>query len=454
MGEHPWEMTYHPLDSSVARCVALYGTVFYDPLEKQYRMWYKSRLNTHHDHTIPELELTEEKKNRAKEGYNRNVEVWDLSLYAESKDGTNWERPNLGQCHFNGDNRNNIFADFHGVSVILDQEEEDPQKRYKAIGFIRRLGGVYKRNSPDGIHWSTPQRATDRSNEGAFNACYVPHLGIYVAGSIERSSDPHYTFKSWSGKTGRKRVGVAQATDSKDLSNWTHRTFIYPDVRDHPNTQFYGMTPFVYGDMLLGFLHVFNNTGPGRGNDGGPIQAELIYSHDGKEWHRLDDRTPVVPIGPEGSTDGGMITMTGNGTCLHNDNIVTYYSSASTGHGGLGDERNYSLSRATWQRDRLVAMQAGDTEGWLETVPLQTPGDNLEINADAEGGHIVVQVLDLEANVLSGFSSVDCVPIISDNLRHKVAWKDAGFSRIDQPVYLRFVMRNAKLFCFTSVKAN
>ena len=363
IGEHPWEMTHQPLDGSVTRCVALYGTVFYDPTQNRHRMWYQSRLNTHHNHQIPELQLTAANKNQDKENYNRNVEVWDLSLYAESDDGINWERPNLNQCHFDGDKHNNIFADFHSVSVILDLDEENPEKRYKAIGFIRRLGGIYKCSSPDGIHWSKPQRATERKNEGAFNVCYVPHLGIYVAGSIERSPNPRYTFKSWNGKPGRKRVGVTLITDGNDLSNWKHRTVIYPDLRDHPNTQFYGMTPFVYGDTLLGFLHVFNNDDPGPANDGGPIQAELIYSQDGKDWHRLEDRTPVIPTGPDGSTDGGMITMTANGTCLHNDEIITYYSSSSGGHGDMGQERSASLSRATWKRDRLLAMVAGNTEG-------------------------------------------------------------------------------------------
>lgn len=452
MPERPWEMSYHPLDSGVGKRVYVYGTVFYDSLQKQYRMWYMSRMSTRHNHGIPELELTGEEKNRNEKDYNPNEEVWDLALYAESKNGINWERPNLGQCHFDGDKRNNIFGDFHGVSVILDREEKEPQKRYKAIGFIRRLGGIYKCYSPDGIHWSKPQRATERRNEGSFNVCYVPHLGIYVAGSIERSSNPRYTFKSWSGDTGRKRVAVALATSSKDLSDWKHRTVIYPDVKDHPNTQFYGMTPFVYGDMLLGFLHVFNNTGPGPANDDGPIQAELIYSRDGKKWHRLDDRTPVIPVGPEGSTDGGMIMMTANGTFLHNDKIITYYTSANTGHGALIKDRNIGISRATWKRDRLVSMQSGDTEGWLETVPLETPKGDLEINADAEGGYIVVEVLDVEANVLSGFSSKECVPIISDDLSHKVAWKEADFSKIDQPVCLRFVMRNAKLFSFALFK--
>ena len=374
MPERPWEMSYHPLDSGVGKRIYVYGTVFYDPLQEQYRMWYMSRMGERNKFAIPELGIP---------GKNEHS---DLALYAYSQDGINWERPNLGLYEFDGNTRNNIFGDFHGVSVILDQEENDPEKRYKAIGFIRRFEKIMICCSPDGIHWSEPEPAAERNNEGSLNACYVPHLGIYVAGSIERSSDPRHTFTSWSGTTEGKRVAVALTTGSKDIGDWIYKTVIYPDKKDHPNMQFYGMTPFVYGDMLLGFLHAFNNTGPGPANDDGPIQAELIFSRNGKEWHRLEDRTPVIPVGPAGSTDGGMIMMTANGTFLHNDEIISYYTSANTGHGAFIEGKNFGISRPSWKRDRLLAMQAGDKQGKLETVPLELPeGRQLEINADAEG---------------------------------------------------------------------
>ena len=89
-------MSCHPLGTSARGCIYAYGTAFYDPLEEQYRMWYISRLNTRHDYTIPELELTGENRNRGEEGYNRNSEVSELSLYAESNDGINSERSNPG----------------------------------------------------------------------------------------------------------------------------------------------------------------------------------------------------------------------------------------------------------------------------------------------------------------------------------------------------------------------
>jgi len=441
VSEHPWEFSYHPQDDGIGKRIYVYGTVFFDPLQKQYRMWYMSRMSRRHDYSIPELEIPD----------GGNVHC-DLTLYAGSKDGIRWERPNLGLCHFNGSDKNNIMLDFHGASVILDQEEPDPQKRYKAIGFVRRFKEIRMCHSADGIHWSDPQPAGDRKNEGSFNVCYVPSLGCYVAGSIERSGDARYEFKNWEGRRGRKRVALALMTDGKDLTKWVHRKVIYPDDKDDPNTQFYGMTPLAYSDLVLGFLHVFHYTGPGPANDDGPIAAQLVYSRDGRTWHRLEDRRPVIPVGPKNSFDGGMIMMTANGAFVHGDELIAYYTAANTTHGALIKDRTISIGRASWRRDRLVALQAGAQEGAVETVLLEAPAGRLEVNADATGGRVTVEVLDAEGQVQPGLSSAQCVPILDDGLGHPVRWKGRDPPRIQQPFRLRILLKNAKLFSFRFVQ--
>jgi len=444
--QRPWEFSYFgesrdAKDRGVGKRIYAYGTVFFDPLQKQYRMWYMSRMNSGHKHKIPELKIPG----------GGNV-YCDLTLYASSKDGIRWERPNLGVVRFNGSGENNIVGDFHGASVILDQEEPDPQKRYKAIGFIRRFEEIRICYSPDGIHWSDSQPADKRRNEGSLNACYVPKLGCYVAGSIERSSDARYEFKNWQGRRGRKRVALALMTDGKDLTDWENRTVIYPDEKDDPNTQFYGMTPFAYGDLILGFLHVLHYKGPGPANDDGPMDVQLVYSRDGRAWHRLEDRQPVIPVGPKGSFDGGMIMGTANGAFVHGDELIVYYTAANTTHGALVKDKRFTIGRASWRRDRLVALQAGPEDGLVETVLLKTPGDRLIVNADATGGRITVEVLDAEGQLLPGLSSAQCVPILDDSLDHLVRWKGRDLSKIQQPFRLRFLLDGAKLFSFRFVQ--
>ena len=225
---------------------------------------------------------------------------------------------------------------------------------------------------------------------------------------------------------------------------------IYPDEHDPPSTQFYGMAPFTYGDngFIFGFLHVFDYTGPGPANDDGPIEVQLVYSRDGREWHRMEDRSPVIPLGPKGSIDGGMIIMTALGTSTHGDELVAYYTAGNTGHGAPVKDRYFTIARASWRRDRLVALQADTEDGIVETVPLETTGNRLEINADAAGGKIAVEVLDAEGNVQPGFSSDACDEIADDSLAHQVRWKGKGLSEVRRPFRLRFLIRNAKLYAF------
>ena len=56
--------------------------------------------------------------------------------YAESRDGFEWERPNLGLVEYGGTRANNLLSrhsDFEINSVFIDPHA-DPEERYKAIG--------------------------------------------------------------------------------------------------------------------------------------------------------------------------------------------------------------------------------------------------------------------------------------------------------------------------------
>lgn len=169
-------------------------------------------------------------------------------------------------------------------------------------------------------------------------------------GVVEPSAEEAAEFTNWQRQRGRKRVALALLTDGKDLTKWVHRTVICPDDKDDPNTQFYGMTPFVYGDLVLGLLHVFHYRGPGPANDDGPMDVQLVYSRDGRTWHRCEDRRPVIGIGPKGSFDGGMIMGTANGAFVHDDKLIVYYTASNTTHGALVKEKHFTIGRATNNR--------------------------------------------------------------------------------------------------------
>ena len=65
-----------------------------------------------------------------------------VTCYAESADGVNFTRPNLGLHEFQGSKENNIIREGRMFRVLYDPRDEDPTKRYKAI--IREPAGDFR----------------------------------------------------------------------------------------------------------------------------------------------------------------------------------------------------------------------------------------------------------------------------------------------------------------------
>ncbi len=192
----------------MSKRIHLYGTALYDELVGKYRKWYFGRMGPHWrvpngNYQIPGLHVpgTDERSYHCNgvtaDSYGRafvDNDRGDLALYAESDDGINWVKPSLGIFTFNGSCDNNIIWDLQVASVFSDREEEDPDKRYKAIGFCRRYRGIFLLTSPDGIHWDDSDHldpVVRRSNEGTFNVTYDRAASLYRAYSIQRFDDVH-----------------------------------------------------------------------------------------------------------------------------------------------------------------------------------------------------------------------------------------------------------------------
>jgi hypothetical protein len=168
-------------------------------------------------------------------------------------------------------------------------------------------------------------------------------------------------------------------------------------------------------------------------------------------WHRLEDRRPVIPVGPKGSFDGGMIMMTGNGAFVHGDEFIVYYTAANTTHGALVKDRHFTIGRAAWRRDRLVALEAEDEAATVITKPFKLEGDKLQVNVDAVAGSLKVELLDATGKPIPGFSG-DAAKLYRgyDNLHLEPKWKgQADLSSLEgKVVQLRFHLANAKLYAF------
>ena len=440
VSEHPWEGVE----------VYLYGTVLYDAAEETFKMWY----------------------------FAWGPAIHGRGCYATSKDGIHWVKPKLGLIDFQGSTANNITKLFHVLGVIDQPGDPNPARRYKAL--VGRRGFF----SRDGLHWEAPTESKnipgDIVEDNVIPICYDELGGRYVAfGKVNRESGKHL----------RRSVSVAF---SKDFLNWTTaKTVLIPDARDDElavkrtadlrdrvsffeedqslrNAQFYGMCAFPYQGMYCGLLWVLDASGwkPGVkklsavGLEDGPVQVELVSSRDLLHWNRVANRELLIPVGPKGSWDAGII-FTVNWPIVVGDEIWIYYGGIEHTHGHplfdstVNKDKQYpelksGIGLATLRLDGWVSIDAAAAGGTLTTKPLLFDGKELVINASADGGSVAVEVLDGAGNPLPGFGKRDCDVLSVDAVRHTVTWRgESDLSQLaDKPIRLRFHLRDVKLYSF------
>jgi hypothetical protein len=149
-------------------------------------------------------------------------------LYAESRDGLHWNRPNLGQVEWRGSRDNNLIAlgdrnsppesgrlvdaskikGVTGLSLIRDDDEPRPERRYKMIYEQKGIGTAM---SPDGIHWTDLVRS--HLPEGEPSGLYK-HGGYYFVSC-------HLAGR---GEGDREEGREAYAWVSTDFEHWQPET--------------------------------------------------------------------------------------------------------------------------------------------------------------------------------------------------------------------------------------
>ncbi|MFH1007261.1 MAG: hypothetical protein V1800_07145 [Candidatus Latescibacterota bacterium] len=411
VGEMPWEAD-----------ILCGGTVRKE--DDEYRMWYQS--------------------------YDKGTYI---NLYAQSPDGLNWHRPELGQFpDYDGNVQNNIFLSRLGLRsdnrapVAVNQDHNPnvlytPQlgadKRYTLISYdYARSGyapydGYCLAYSRDGIHWTDGPECP-----------VIPgyaDVGMFTFDSV--SEVFRGIIKSFLGIRGHHRRSVF-ATESPDLLSWSFpRPAFIPDEKDDAwaeaintperrmaHTQIYGMPIFRYESMLIGFPQIFRITDTENPSHDGAVDIQLASSRDGHNWDRVGNRETIIPTGEPGSYDAGAV-YTGNSLIVEDDEVRIYYTGCDTTHavpGGTG------VCMASWQRDRFVGL-SGDSSGGYVALKPQKAGGTLQINADASGGTIDVTIPD------SGVKE----RLISDKLDHSIKMPQ---HLIGQEVIVRLELKGSEVF--------
>ncbi len=360
------------------------------------------------------------------------------TLYATSKDGVKWEKPNLGlhAWSVNGSKENN-FVSAYG-SIMHTPKDPDPARRYKAIG----PGGYMFSASPDGINWEK------LSNKKVFSAGDTGHF--FWDPRTEKFRGYAKVGATVSGLR-RRAVGFSEGTT---YESWPEpRLIMAPDDFDDrwakpgsiQRTHFYNCPIIPYQDMYIGFMMIFR----GEDDEGyfhGPFFVELMTSRDGVHWLREEgDRPPILTGGPERSWDHGMVTVAS--LVMAGDEMRIYY-------GGFDGYHDYlpfhsAIGMASLRKDGFASLDGGDNPGEVTTKLLKGLKGKLHLNCEAAGGLLQVEVLDAKGDIVPGYKKMDCNEPRGDGLDQIVTWAEHDeLPGGNEPLRLKFYLKNVGLYSF------
>jgi hypothetical protein len=359
----------------------------------------------------------------------------EVTCYAESRDGIQWTKPELGLFEFAGSTRNNIVWDGIGTHCFAVFKDSNPncseEARYKAIARGQPLGqpGLYIFHSPDAIHWQLthPEPVI---TEGAFDsqniAFWDDHSGIY--------REYHRAFV--------KGVRSIMTCTSDDYLNWSAPKLLeYPDSpAEHLYTNAIGGYPRA-PHILLGFPTRF------LPNEGQRVEPTFMASRDGFVFRRFLE--PIIPETAPQDRQGnrsnymawGLVELPNRPHHLSVYATEAYYTGP--------DSR---LRRFEYRQDGFVSMRGGAAGGQLLTRPIElTPlSERLVVNFRTldSGGQLRVGLETQTGVPLDNFALEDCDPLRGDNCHAQVSWNGtADISALQgQTIRLRFELSQTDLF--------
>jgi hypothetical protein len=375
----------------------------------------------------------------------------EATCYAESTDGIQWTKPELGIYELMGTRKNNAVlahaAPFtHNFSPMLDARPGTAAaERFKALGGTRR-SGLVAFASADGLHWKKlrEQPVITRGDFDSQNVSFWSEAEqLYVC--------YFRTFKTIEGK----RVRWISRTTSKDFQNWNEpveMTFgeAPPEHLYTNQTHPYFRAPHLYVGIAARFL-------PGRqvltGTQARAIGVDpgyfkdcsdnvLLTSRGGNQFNRTFMEAFVRPgLGPENWTSRT------NYPAL---NVVP----TGPGEMSLYVQHRYGqpahhLRRYTLRTDGFASVSARYQGGELVTKPFKFTGKHLVVNfATSAPGGIRFELQDQGRKPIPGYTLEESIELIGNEIERTASWKggDDVSQLAGQPVRLRAVLKDANLY--------
>ena len=395
-----------------------YPNVFFDPRVNKYRCYYTSYL-----YDDEEVAAHQKYKQQVQENGKRITGI----LYAESENGYVWYKPNLGIVRYHGSYENNIIAvNTHGAGILLDEADPDPSRRYKMIS--RNDQGplnIFVSFSSDGLHFGEWITAID-------NRSCPGDTHNFVIRSQETGKYMLYT------RMFSHELRTVARFVSDDFIHWTDAREVFRGL--DADDQVYGMPVFYQEGYYWGLAHIFH-----FGDQSKPhydhVDVELTFSTDGIHWQRVAPGTPFISNGESEAYDSGCcyasvpVSMGMDFCFYYMGGDGTHYSFRKTG-----------LCLGTIQKNQLVGVTAGQNGDFIyETRSMTFDPMKTWLCVDVHhNGSIVYEAIDVNGNVIPGYTADHCTPILTSGICTQLCWQDV--SQPLQNVRIKFYCKDATLY--------
>ena len=388
--------------------------------------------------------------------------------YAESEDGTNWRRPNIGLQEVDDNKANNILfgsklppeKDYFNIGNVFVDPSAPSHEKYKAFyqrNIDREVVRAHKERypseispqyqegadedlaktilavggavSPDGIQWKpytlplVVHRA-DTQNIAYYDTVLKKYVGYFRT----------HVFR-------RRSIGRAE---TEDFSHFPlPDTIITPDPSMEPSEVWYAIGRVSYpgaSDYHLMFCQKWRVSEDSW-------YHQLATSPDGVLWGTVPGEG-IITRGEGRSWNAGAVAVGAGMVELPDDRvglpIVGYHVPHKYPRArGLG-----KFAWASWQKDRIVALEAAE-HGEFTTKQVVFQGNTLRLNVRTKHvGDIRVEVLNWDRQPIEGRTFSDCDFISGDYLDRVVTWRgnpDIG-REPNEPVAFRVKLSYGQLF--------
>lgn len=360
--------------------------------------------------------------------------------YATSRDGVNWEKPNLGLVEYGGDKKNNRVringleeADRIFMALVLHEPDDpDPERRFKmAIEFPRYHGRLAVATSADGLDWHlSPANPvgplTEFSGLTKVGDCYILSGQGGTAGGRTMEVLASYDFEHWTMAPGIGLFKAQVAYDNNRPVNPWMPAIPLPIAREiHLGASLWNRGNVILG--VYGDMH-WNPQFPGERKHC-RINLGLLTSPDGLHY-----REPLPDFPLISAAENWTAPFEWDARLLQGQGFENFGEKTMFWHGVA----HYGVHLATWPRDRIGCLRMHEHAMHPGLTPIMgpphfiscpvAPGRNdarifLNVDLASKYAEAKVELCDEQFRPLPDYSGGNAMPITESGLRVPVRWK-------------------------------